>query len=72
MVNLGDPIVLQLIEKLQDSDPRTRRNAAGSLRLNGARAVSAIPQLKLLLQDHDPKVREEARRAIRQLCRRVA
>ena len=59
-----DLLIRKLIEKLGDHDPRTRRNAAGALRLHGARAVPAIPALAALLIDEDPKVRCEAERAL--------
>jgi len=59
-----DLLVLKLIEKLGDADPITRRNAAGALRLQGVRAVLAIPAISVLLADQDPRVRNEAERAI--------
>ena len=59
-----DLLILKLIEKLHDVDPVTRRNAAGALRLQGARAVAAIPAISALLADQDPRVRNEAERAI--------
>jgi HEAT repeat protein len=62
-----DLLIRKLIEKLNDADPRTRRNAAGALRLHGARAVGAIPALAGLLEDKDSKVRYEAERALDQL-----
>jgi hypothetical protein len=66
-ISQPDLLILKLIEKLKDTDPRTRRNAAGALRLHGPRAVSAIPALADLLQDQDSRVRYEAERAIDQL-----
>jgi hypothetical protein len=62
-----DLLILKLIEKLSDADPITRRNAAGALRLQGSRAVRAIPAISLLLSDADPRVRREAERAVDQL-----
>jgi HEAT repeat protein len=62
-----DLLILKLIEKLSDADPITRRNAAGALRLQGPRAVAAIPAISALLTDSDPRVRREAERAIDQL-----
>jgi HEAT repeat protein len=62
-----DLLIRKLIEKLGDPDPRTRRNAAGALRLHGPRAVAALPSLEGLLADHDPRVRQEADRAIERL-----
>jgi hypothetical protein len=59
-----DLLILKLIEKLGDSDPVTRRNAAGALRMQGVRAVAAIPAISVLLADQDPRVRNEAERAI--------
>jgi hypothetical protein len=59
-----DLLILKLIEKLGDGDPITRRNAAGALRLQGARAVAAIPAISCLLADQDLRVRNEAERAI--------
>ncbi len=63
---LGQPdlLILKLIEKLSDADPITRRNATGALRLQGLRAVTAIPAISALLTDQDPRVRREAERAI--------
>ena len=61
-----DPVIQRLIDHLGDKDPRTRRNAAGALRLNGRRAVCAIPDLmRLLTEDQDRRVRLEAEQAIR-------
>jgi hypothetical protein len=61
-----DPVIQRLIEHLGDKDPRTRRNAAGALRLNGHRAVCAIPDLmRVLAEDKDCHVRQEAEQAIR-------
>ena len=59
-----DLLILKLIENLHDADPITRRNAAGALRLQGRRAVVAIPAISELLDDQDPRVRREAERAI--------
>jgi HEAT repeat protein len=59
-----DLLVLKLMEKLADTDPLIRRNAAGALRLQGSRAVAAIPALSVLLADLDVRVRNEAERAI--------
>jgi HEAT repeat protein len=59
-----DLLILKLIEKLRDTDPITRRNAAGALRLQGARAVAAIPAISSLLTDQDLRVRNEAERAV--------
>ncbi len=59
-----DLLIRKLIEKLSDADPITRRNAAGALRLQGFRAVAAIPAISLLLDDQDLRVRREAERAI--------
>ena len=62
-----DPLIRKLIEKLSDPDPTTRRNAAGALRLHGARALTATKALTALLADADPRVRQEAERALDQL-----
>lgn len=59
-----DLLILKLIEKLGDDDPIIRRNAAGALRLQGARAVAAIPAISELLSDLDSRVRNEAERAV--------
>jgi HEAT repeat protein len=59
-----DLLILKLIAKLDDADPLIRRNAAGALRLQGLRAVAAIPALSALLSDQDPRVRNEAERAL--------
>lgn len=64
MTRQPDLLILKLIEKLGDTDPITRRNAAGALRLQGFRAVAAIPAISALLTDEDPRVRSEAERAI--------
>jgi hypothetical protein len=63
-VKQPDLLILKLIEKLGDADPITRRNAAGALRLQGARAAAAIPAISVLLTDQDPRVRNEAERAV--------
>lgn len=63
----NDPLVLKLIEKLGDSDPITRRNAAGALRLQGAKAAAALPAISQLLDDEDLRVRQEAARAVNHL-----
>jgi HEAT repeat protein len=59
-----DLLILKLVQKLSDSDPLIRRNAAGALRLQGTRAVAAIPALSALLTDQDVRVRNEAERAL--------
>jgi HEAT repeat protein len=64
MTEQPDLLILKLIEKLGDANPIIRRNAAGALRLQGARAVAAIPAILNLLSDHDLRVRNEAERAI--------
>ena len=64
MFEQPDLLILKLVEKLGDADPITRRNAAGALRLQGSRAVGAIPALSSLLEDQDGRVRREAERAI--------
>jgi HEAT repeat protein len=64
MIRQPDLLILKLIEKLRDADPVTRRNATGALRLQGVRAVAAIPAISALLTDEDPRVRSEAERAI--------
>jgi HEAT repeat protein len=64
MAEQSDRLIRKLIEKLADQDPVVRRNAAGALALNGARAVGAIPAIEPLLQDGDARVREVAERAI--------
>jgi hypothetical protein len=59
-----DLLILKLMEKLGDIDPLIRRNAAGALRLQGSRAVAALPALLALLADQDVRVRNEAERAV--------
>ena len=59
-----DLLIVKLMQKLDDNDPLVRRNAAGALRLQGSRAVAAIPALARLLADQDVRVRNEAERAI--------
>ncbi|HEY4761095.1 MAG TPA: HEAT repeat domain-containing protein [Thermoguttaceae bacterium] len=62
-----DLLVRKLIEKLSDKDPRVRRNATGALRMQGAKAVAALPAISRLLKDEDPRVRREAERAVEEL-----
>ena len=62
-----DALIQKLIDRLGDIDPTVRRNAAGALRLHGARAVDAIPALRVLTKDEDPKVRQEAETALKRL-----
>ena len=64
MLKQPDLLILKLMEKLGDTDPVTRRNAAGALRLQGSRAVAAIAALTALLTDQDARVRTEAQRAV--------
>jgi len=64
MTRQPDRLIWKLIEKLHDADPIVRRNAAGALRLQGARATDAIPALSELLADNDARVRREAERAL--------
>jgi HEAT repeat protein len=64
MPSQPDLLILKLIEKLRDSNPRMRRNAAGALRLHGSRAAAAIPALAALLNDEDRLVRMEAEHAL--------
>jgi len=59
-----DLLIRKLIEKLRDSDRRTRRNAAGALGMQGTRALEAIPVLSALLSDSDPDVRATAERTL--------
>jgi HEAT repeat protein len=67
-----DPLIQKLMEKLNDSNPIIRRNAAGALRLQGARAVCALPAIAALLTDQDSRVRNEAERAVAHLRLGVA
>jgi HEAT repeat protein len=60
-------LVRKLIEKLSDKDPRVRRNATGALRMQGAKAATAVSAISRLLNDEDPRVRREAERAVEQL-----
>ncbi|MHB8897295.1 MAG: HEAT repeat domain-containing protein [Thermoguttaceae bacterium] len=62
-----DGIISGLINRLHDADPAVRRNAAGCLRLHGARASCAVHELAQLLEDEDVGVRVEARRALSRL-----
>ena len=62
-----DAQIQKLVELLESDDPITRRNAAGSLRLNRERAVEALPALLAHLHDDDPEVRDEIRRAVETL-----
>lgn len=67
-----DPLIQRLIDKLNDDDPIVRRNAAGALRLHGARALAAVPELRRLLADRDLRVRNEAQHALERLERTAA
>jgi HEAT repeat protein len=67
-----DPLIQKLIDRLNADDPVTRRNAAGSLRLHGERAVGAIPELLKHMFDEDVRVRNEVRRALDRLRRAAA
>jgi HEAT repeat protein len=67
-----DLLILKLMQKLGDADPLVRRNAAGALRLLGARAVAALAALAALLADQDVRVRNEAERAIQHLKQMAA
>jgi HEAT repeat protein len=67
MMARKDLLIEKLIEKLQDVNPIIRRNAAGALRLNGARALLALPALTNLMSDEDPRVRGEATQAVNHL-----
>ena len=62
-----DTLIEKLIDRLGDCDPTVRRNAAGALRLHGARAVAAMSALQTLTKDEDPKVRQEAEMALERL-----
>ena len=64
MLKEHELLISKLMQKLRDADPAARRNAAGALRLQGSRAVTAIPALVALLSDQDVRVRAEAERAI--------
>ncbi|MCC6124084.1 MAG: hypothetical protein IT426_03920 [Pirellulales bacterium] len=59
-----DLLVLKLMEKLADRDPRIRRNATGALRMQGWKAVPAIAAISRLTEDEDPWVRREAERTL--------
>ncbi len=72
MVDRPDPLIDKLVQRLRDTDPVVRRNAAGALRLHGERAVDAISELNGLLADENEKVRAEAERALSRLRRAVA
>lgn len=67
-VSTSDVVIERLVLLLNSNDPTTRRNAVGALRLNGARALSALPELtRLLDHDDDPLVKQEVDRAIKRL-----
>jgi hypothetical protein len=59
-----DLLIQKLMEKLHDADPIIRRNATGALRLQGLRAMGAMPAIAALLDDQDPGVRREAERTL--------
>jgi hypothetical protein len=67
-----DPLIHKLVNKLDESDPITRRNALGSLRLNGPRAAQAAQAIARMLCDQDPAVRAEAERVLKLLDRQAA
>jgi HEAT repeat protein len=67
MATQPDLLIRKLIEKLGDRDPLVRRNAAGALRMQGPRAVEALPALRTLIDDEDPRVRNEAEQAVARL-----
>ncbi|MFZ5833248.1 MAG: HEAT repeat domain-containing protein [Planctomycetota bacterium] len=71
MVRQPDLLIRKLIEKLADTDPLTRRNAAGALRMHGLRAAEALPALSELLSDCDLRVRREAEMAVDQLASQI-
>ena len=62
-----DLLVLKLMEKLADRDPRIRRNATGALRMQGWKAVPALAAISRLTEDEDPWVRREAERTLEEL-----
>ena len=72
MREMCDLLIAKLIERLDYENPITRRNAAGALRLHGARAIPAIPALERLVNDENKGVRQEVRRALDSLCAKVA
>jgi HEAT repeat protein len=72
MIQQPDPLIDKLIRRLHDADPSVRRNAGGSLRLHGARAVCAVSELSRLLADEDDTVRHEAQRALDRLRQAAA
>jgi hypothetical protein len=59
-----DLLILKLMEKLSDPNPRIRRNATGALRMQGVKAWAAIPAIQPLLADSDPAVRREAEQTL--------
>jgi HEAT repeat protein len=67
MPSQPDLLVLKLIEKLDDRDPRIRRNATGALRMQGRKAEPALQAISRLVQDEDPWVRREAERTLEEL-----
>jgi HEAT repeat protein len=67
MAGQPDLLVLKLMEKLADRDPRIRRNATGALRMQGTKAVPAIAAISRLTEDEDPCVRREAERTLEAL-----
>jgi hypothetical protein len=62
-----DLLVLKLMEKLADRDPRIRRNATGALRMQGPKAVHALAAISRLTDDEDVGVRREAERTLEAL-----
>jgi HEAT repeat protein len=67
MIDKPDLLVVKLMEKLGDPDPRIRRNATGALRMQGSKACAAVPAIQPLLGDSDPSVRREAERTLETL-----
>jgi HEAT repeat protein len=67
MPDKSDPVIRKLIEKLDDADPIVRRNAAGALSMQGAKAAEAAPALRARIDDEDLRVRREVELALDRL-----
>jgi HEAT repeat protein len=67
MIDKPDLLVVKLMAKLEDPDPRIRRNATGALRMQGFKAYAAVSAIQPLLGDSDPSVRREAERTLEML-----
>lgn len=62
-----DELVVEMLPKLDDPDPRARLVAIRFLAGQGDKAKETLPRLKELAKDKDPAVREAATAAVKKL-----